>query len=180
MLGSEQAAVLFLNTGAAVAGAANDLRKIIDDRDNPAAVPPPDLLELLKNVPGGAHFWMVTTSGAKLVPELPDSGPLANAAKVAASLRDGWMWADFEQGVRLHAEGHYPNGEAARQIHDALRGLVGIARLRTPEDKPELLRVYDGFQTKVREETLVVDYTAPQDLVDQLATLFGERVVRSN
>lgn len=167
------AGVMFLNTGAAVAGRIGDLKRIVDGRDDPNEKPPARLLELVKKAPGGSHFWAVTTSGASLASGLPQDGPAANAVKVAASLGEGWLWMDLNDGIRMHAEGAYPNGESARQINDALRGLVGIARLRTPDSQPELLQVYDGFNVRARNEVVEIDFTAPANLIDQIVKLFG-------
>lgn len=174
----EGGGVMFLNTGAAVAGRVDDLKAVVDNRDNPAEKPPARLFELVKNIPGGAHAWAVTLDGTSLLPNAPEDGPANNMAKVAASLGEGWMWADLSDGVKFHAEGAYPSGESARQINDALRGLTGIARLKTPSDQPDLLRVIDAFQVRTRDAVLFVDFNLPPDLVDRLAELLGNRVVR--
>jgi hypothetical protein len=176
--------VLFLNTGAAVVGDVEELKKIIDNRDNPKEAPPQALLELVKNVPGGAHAWAVTTSGAAVIPNLPPDGLAGNAAKVAASLGQGWLWADLSQGVKFHAEGVYANGESARQINDALRGLVGIVRLKTPDNQPELLRVYDGINVRAKDRTVQVDFNLAPELIDRLVDvvsgLGGGRIIRKS
>jgi hypothetical protein len=182
ILAGANGGVLFLNTGAAVVGDTADLQTLLDNRDNPKETPPARLLELVKNVPGGSHLWAVTTSGASLIPRLPESGPAGNAAKVAAALGEGWLWADLQNGVKFHAEGVYANGDAARQINDALRGLIGIGRLRTPDNQPDLLRVYDGIDVKAKDRTVLVDFSLSPDLIDRLVDLVsnvsGSRIIR--
>lgn len=181
ILAGKGGAVLFLNTGAAVVGDTVHVQQIIDNRDNPKEAPPARLLELVNNVPGGAQAWAVTTSAASLLPRLPEDGPLANAGKVAADLGEGWLHADLSNGVKFHAEGVYSTPESARQINDALRGLVGIGRLRTPDNQPELLRVYDAIEIKVRERNLTIDFNLNAELIDKLvdliASMSGGRVV---
>lgn len=173
ILAGKGGAVLFLNTGAAVVGDTVHLQQLIDNRDNPKETPPARLLELVKNVPGGAQLWAVTTSASSLLPRMPEDGPLANAGKVAADLGEGWLYADLRDGVKLHAEGVYSTPESARQINDALRGLVGIGRLKTPDNQPELLRVYDSIDIRTRDRNMTIDFNLQPDLIDKLADLLS-------
>jgi hypothetical protein len=88
------------------------------------------------------------------------------------SLDSGWISADLRTGLDLKAAGNCQNDASAKQIHDALRGLIGIGRLSTPDNQPDLLRAYDGI--KVEQQGKVVNVTAkvPQDLVDKVLDTF--------
>jgi hypothetical protein len=143
------------------------LRRIIDNKDNASEKPPQRLLDLVASLPGSAHIWAVTTSGASILPKVPGEELGSNLLKVAASLGEGWMWVDLSNGIDMEAEGAYPDDAAARQIHDALRGFLGMARLRTPNEQPDLLRVYDQVSIKMKGRTVIIGFHAPFDLADR-------------
>ena len=42
--------------------------------------------------------------------------------------------------------------KAAREIQDAVRGVIGLARLRTPDDQPDLLKLYDTITVEARDD----------------------------
>ncbi len=166
--------VLFMNTGAAVAGPIEDLKFIIDNRDNPKWGPPKGLLELAGSLPGGSQIWMVCENGGALLPELPQEGQFANFGRMARSLGVFTFHADLRDGIQAIAEGHYSDQNAAKQMNDTLRGLVGIARLRTPDNQPDMLRLYDGIRIGADGPVLTVNITAPFSLVEKIISLLPE------
>jgi hypothetical protein len=157
--------VMFLNTGAAIAGKVTDLQGIIDNRDKASEVPPQALLDLVATIPGSAQAWAVTTDGSKMIPQMPLSGNAANLARIAASLTQGRLAVNLSEGIDLEATADYPNAQDAKQIVEALKGFIGIARLSTPDTKPEMLKVYDGIQVNAKNDVVEVRMRAPFELV---------------
>jgi len=166
MLGVPDYAVMFLQSGVAAVGAVTKLQEIVDNRDKGDQAPRA-LLNLVATVPASAQAWMVTAEGGSLVPNLPAQGNLANFTRMVRDLKQFTIYADLAQSVKLQAEGQYGDPQAAKLTNDALRGLIGMARLQTPDNKPELLRVYDGIKVTRNETKVEITADAPFDLIDQ-------------
>jgi hypothetical protein len=66
-----------------------------------------------------------------------------------------------------------PDASAARQIHDALRGLIGIGRLSTPDNQRELLRFFDAIQVSQEDRTVRVRASIPLDLLIAFESFLG-------
>lgn len=166
--------VMFMNTGAAVAGSIDDLKLIIDNRDKPAWGPPKSLLKVVETLPANAQFWVAAGNGGSLLPEVKEGGPLENYLKLARSLGVATLSADLRQGLDIAAEGHYPDAASARQVQDALKGVIGVARLRTPDSQPDLLRLYDAIRVGGDGGTVRVTVKTPFDLAEKLISLLPE------
>lgn len=118
---------------------------------------PPALRELLKSVPPENQIFGAGT-GAALpgLEALPQQGNLANLGAMMKSLQGWTVAADLRYDLRMRASASYPTDADARRIHDALKGILGIARLSTPRDAPELLRLYDGIVVTLDRATVRV------------------------
>lgn len=167
ILYQEDRGVLFLNTGVAVAGLIPDLKAVVDQRDQPGVVPPAALIDLVASLPA-CHAYAATLNGGALAAQLPREGNLGNFARMASTLGRATLHADLTNGVELQAEANYPDPAVARQVQDTVRGLLGILRLRTPQDKQEMLRIYDGIQVAAQEGKVSLTASAPFELVDQI------------
>jgi hypothetical protein len=56
-------------------------------------------------------------------------------------------------------------------LGDAARGLVGLGRLSVPENKPEMLRLWDGIKVDQQQRTINITVSIPQELVDKLVDM---------
>jgi hypothetical protein len=167
ILGSEQSAVVFLDTGTAVAGPAPALRAMIDQRGRGDGIPPA-LAAAMKPIPDESQAWAVMLGAPPLLAKvIPDDGNLANLQRVLASVESATLGIDLREGLRGEATGAYRTKEDAKFIHDALRGLVGMGRLTTPDNEPDLLRFYDGITIQQRENTVHVLADIPMDVLDK-------------
>jgi hypothetical protein len=166
ILGSPGYAVMFLQSGVAVAGELPSLYAVVDNRDKPAESAPQALLDLVAKVPARSQFWMVTNSGGALVPDLPTQGNAANFTPLIQQLRQFTAFADLSNDLRLDVHGEYADAALAKRSHDAVRALAGIVRLQTPDGNKELLKALDGLTVTAREKNIDIAWTAPLDLVD--------------
>lgn len=164
----EGAGVLFMNTGAAVAGKIEDLMAVVDSRDDKSAAPPQGLLDVAGTLPGSAHFWMAAENGSLLVPRLPSEGNFANLARMASALGRLTIWADFKQGMTARVTAEYADPQSAKMTHDFVKGMIGLARLRTPDDQPDMLKLFDGVRPLLRDRIVEIDVQEPFELLDQV------------
>jgi hypothetical protein len=127
---------------------------------------PPALREKMRAIPSQSQIWGVGLGSSLMALDaVPQQGNLANLRNLFQALESWTMAADLAASAKIEANGVYRTGKDAQQIHDALRGLLGIARLSTPSDSPELLRLYDGVQISMEETSVrIKSEIAPADL----------------
>jgi hypothetical protein len=111
-------------------------------------------------------------SGVPVEMPFREDSNLGNINTMIRSLQNGYVAADLSQGLNLKAAGNCQSDEGAKQIHDALRGIIGIGRLSTPDDKPELLKAFDGISVTQQSRAVTVTADISQDLVDRVLDLF--------
>jgi hypothetical protein len=160
-----QSGVLFMNSGAAAAGRLEDLKALVDRRDQPKEQPPQALLDLVRQAPGTSHAWAVTTGAARLLPALPQSGEFANLARMARAAGAMRLHIDLSGGFLLEAEARCATPDAAQQIRDTVRAAAAVARLRTPDNQPELLRLFDGIRPTAVGDSFLLRIEQPFDLM---------------
>lgn len=171
MTPGEGAGVLFMNTGAAVAGRIDDLKAVVDARDDKNARPPQSLLDVVGTLPGSAHFWMAAESGAALMPDVPLEGNMANFARMASAMGRLTIWADLKEGLKAQISADYADAQSAKMSHDFVKGMIGLARLRTPDTEVDMLRLFDGVRPVLKDKRLQVEVQEPFELMDQIISL---------
>lgn len=170
LVGDEQAALVFMNATTAAAGPAAALRALIDRRGRSEGVSP--LIQQARTLPGGTQLWLVSHRTGALAEKLPRTGNLAALAKILATLEAATVAADLRSGLELDAAGACRSEQEARTLQEALRGLIGLARLTTPDNAPELLRAYDGINVRAQQRSIEVRARIPAHLLDQLIVRF--------
>lgn len=169
LYGSPANAILFINSSTAMAGETPSLKRIIDERDRSHGIPTA-LLTLLQGAPPNSQFWAAFTGG--IGPIFPENSELGNANQLLARMRDGFFAADLNSGVEAAAQVDCKSQDDARQIHDALRGIIGMGRLNTPNKEPELLRMYDSINVVQDNAAVRVKIQAPDELVERMIEVF--------
>jgi len=166
--GTEQAAVVFLNDSTALAGPAAALRAALDRRERGPA-PPKTLLDRVATVPATSQVWVVATGLFDKI-NLPASqaASLSIPPQVFGSIQGVTVWADFRKSADLAAKIDTSTPQDAKRTHDAIKGLIGMGRLSTPDGKRELLRLYDSVTVEQQERVVHVNVNIPLDLVENL------------
>ena len=168
LMGNESAALVFMNTSTAVAGPAPALRSLIDQRDRSDRGQAKSLLGMLSTIPARSQMWAVSVGTPALAGKLPQSGNLANLGKILALLESSTLAVDLRTGLNLVATGVCRAEQDARTLGDAIRGLIGLARLTTPDNEPEMLRAYDGIRVEQQQRSVRLEALIPQDALDKL------------
>lgn len=171
LFGDERNSVFFMNSSTAVAGSTPVVRSIIDNRDRAGAGIPAGLQPQVNALPAASQFWAVFSGSAITLPFADDSN-LGNLNQIVRSIDNGRFSADLRNGFDFQASGACNSDASAKQIHDTLRGLIGIGRLSTPENQPELLRVYDGIHVTQQGRVVTIAANIPQDVVDKFVNTY--------
>ncbi len=169
ILATKDAGVTFFNTGVAVLGTLEQLKRVIDNRDKPGESIPTRALALVEKIPAKAHFWVVSPELGALLPKTEARGMEGNFLRMAQTAGEMTGWADLASGVDMEAEILYPDEAAAAQVRDALKALLGILRLKTPNNQPELLQVYSNIFPSSAGPKVKVTAQTPFALIDQAA-----------
>jgi hypothetical protein len=51
--------------------------------------------------------------------------------------------------------------------------MVGLGRLNVPENRPELLRLFDGIKVEQKQRTIQVNVNISADLIDRMLQMNG-------
>ncbi|MBM3796895.1 MAG: hypothetical protein FJW31_23255 [Acidobacteria bacterium] len=155
--------VAFLSGTVAAAGPLPLLHAAIGAK---GAGKPSSLLSNLTSVPVDAHVWVLTTGGATL--NFPQGSNAGNIDKVLSTLQSLSGWANFDQGLRIALRGTATDADAAKRLHTQLRGLIGMGRLSAPDNRPEMLKLYDAIEIKQVDKTIKANANASAELLKQV------------
>lgn len=173
ILATKDGGVLFLNTGLAVLGPVEDLKRVVDGRER--SVQAPAALALVERIPAKAHFWAVSSNLGAMMPQGKAEGMAGNFLRMGQTAGEFTAWADLAEGVDLESSLTYPDEAMAAQVRDALKALLGILRLRTPSDQTELLQVYTNVFPSSEGRTVKVKAKTPFALIDQVVRRLPSR-----
>lgn len=156
LLGDGENAVWFVNSSTGIYGRTERLHRMIDERGTAKVGPAEALREQINGLPPDSHFWMVAEPGAfaGLSPAEGNAARnvAANLPKLLQSVRMLTMHASLTDGVALELTATCKDEAGARQVHDSLRGLLGLARFAMPpEQRAAFLPVLDGVDVTQKQ-----------------------------
>jgi hypothetical protein len=177
MLGDEaSSAVVFINSSTAVAGPTLALQRLVDARTRPDSGAPKWLLDRVSAIPSTNQIWMVGSVAGQLEKIVPKpSAQAMNFGQFLDALKLLTAQIDLQNGIVIHAEGLCEDEAGAKRLNDAMRGVLGLGRISTPQSNPELIRAYDGVKVLLKEKAVLVDVNWPLSLVDELTKLLPRR-----
>lgn len=168
LIGNERGAVMFINSSTAAVGEIAALHSLIDQRDQSHG-PPAPLAALMKDIPSDAQFWGAYTGGSIT---LPLDGNLANVNKLLGYVQNGSLYFDLRNGLAGVVNANCSSEQGAQEVQGALRALVGIGRLSTPKDQPDLAQVYDSIRVTQDSRRVKLYIDVPQTMVDKFLSLW--------
>ena len=138
---------------------------------------PASLREKMRAIPPQSQMWAAGLGSLALVDDaIPIEGNLANLRNVLSNIESWSAGADLRSGLKMEVRGLYRTEADAKLIHDALRGLLGLGRLSTPDNAPELLRFYDGIQVTQQAASVRVTADIPADALDKFLARASDRL----
>lgn len=164
LAGDDRIAVTFFNSSVAVAGPTPSVKAVIDARDGSKGKPPEWLIERVRQIPSTNQAWLV--SGAGWQGTLPEIGGLS-LKSMPVDIRSIVATFNLSTGVKFAGEIASGDANSAQKLNDAVRGVIGIGRLRTPDNQPQLLKFYDAIEVVKDNERVRVNADIPMDLFEQ-------------
>jgi hypothetical protein len=173
LFGNERGVVYFLDASTAAAGTPDEVHALIDQAAAKNGGLPAGLRELLRTLPAGDQIYAALTGGLEhLNLPLPREGNLGNVLQSLRSVQSASLGLNLSQGIDGVAHVNCTTERDAKFIHDMLRGLVGFGRLNTPDNQPEMLRLYDAIQVTQEQQQAKVTANVPQDLADRFLDIW--------
>lgn len=175
VFGDDRASVTFLDDSTAAAGAPPEVHALIDQPAGTRGLPAP-LRDLLRTLPAGDQVYAALTGGLEnLNLPLPREGNLGNVLQALRSVQSATLGMNLANGIDAIAVVSCNTERDAKFVHDLVRGLVGFGRLNTPDNQPDLLKLYDGIQATHQGAQTTVSAKVAQDLTDKFLDLWFKR-----
>ena len=168
-------AVWFPRSRFAAAGLADAVKQLIAAQDGEHGIPDA-FRDKLNVVPEGSQFWLAYIgSPAALAPQTPQGSTLGNILEMVRGVNGLALGLDLRTGLHLEAQVTCNAEDDARRVRDALRGLIGMGRLSTPDNQPDLLKVFDAIEVNRDHAAVNVSAKLPQNLVDEFLDTWLKR-----
>jgi hypothetical protein len=169
LIGDETSAVLLVGPTVAAIGDTPELKAMVDARDK-APGPPPGLAAVLKDVSSEAHAWVAYSGGPLQLP-IPETGNLSNLRNIVNALQTGSIYLDLRMGFSGVGGGTSRTEKDAQDLEGGLKALVGLGRLSTPNDRPDMQRIWDGIRVTQQERHVKLYIDEPDELVEKFLNL---------
>lgn len=166
LFGDDRGAITFLDDSTAAAGTTAGIHLLIDQPKAGRGLPA-SLRDLLRTLPPGDQIYAALTGGVQnLNLPLPREGNLGNILQALRSVDTAMIGINVSKGIDAIAVVNCNTERDAKFIHDLLRGLIGFGRLNTPDNQPDMLKLYDAIQVTQQQTQTKATANVPQDLAD--------------
>jgi hypothetical protein len=169
LVGDDKTAVLLISPTSAAIGDTEQLKAMVDARDkSPGASPA--LATAMKDILPDSQLWAAFGGGSLHLP-IPTTGNLANLNNIVQALQTGSFYLDLRTGLSGVGVGTSRTEKDSQDLEGGLKALIGLGRLSTPKDRPELQRVWDGFRVTQQDREVKLYIEQPEELVGQFLNL---------
>jgi hypothetical protein len=164
LFGTGDQVMFFPKNNVAIGGPEKDIRAVIDSGSG--GIPQP-LLDRLRLVPASDQAWIVSQGLPldRFSMRSDVESALSNIVSYVSALNAG---IGFDTGAHVQADVLCISPEDAKQVHDALRGVIGFARLSTKDDQLGLLKLYDAIQVSYDQQTVHIHADLSPRMADDL------------
>jgi hypothetical protein len=156
----------FLNPSTIVAGPADSVRFVLDQRGRSDG-PPPALRRQMEIAAAKGQVWLAAAGDlGGLADAAPRVGNLAGFAKLLAPVDTLTAAADFTSGVKVSAEAVCRTEEDAKALENALGALLALGRLGIRD--PAMLHAYEAIRAERRQKAILLSASLPETAVGKL------------
>jgi hypothetical protein len=174
LIGNDQYAVVFMNPGVAVAGPMASLRNLLDRRDHASTKLPDALAARIATLPNDAQLWLVDAGGLPSVGLLTQRDDVQSLlSNLVSYIRGVTMGIHVDDGIRYNGVLDCTSAEGVKRVRDALRGMIGLARLTTKSDQTDMLRLYDAIEITQSDQAVKIDVRVAPELVGRAVEMFS-------
>jgi hypothetical protein len=160
-VGDEQTAVMFLSPTVGGIGDTSLLKRVVDARGESHG-PPGVLAARMKQVPYESEAWAVF-SGSPITFGPESAAGRATITKTLSSIESGYAYLDLTSNISGRISGTAATDAAAKELHDALRGMLGLAQMMAPKGDAETQKLFGGVQITQDARDVNVRLQLPED-----------------
>ena len=169
--GDDRAGFCLLDDSTAAAGPLPGLYAALDHWRSGAPAATPAMLKRIEQFPAGTQLWAVSEGGFNFPGGITLRQGSVDFAQIFRNVQQVAFSADLRNGLDAVLEADVKTEEDAKNLGDAARGLIGLARLSVPDQHRELLKVWDGFHVDQHARHIALTAKVPQELIEQLVGL---------
>ena len=168
IFGSGGNAVALVDSGLAIGGPEDALHAALDRKATGDGNVPAELEQQLKGVMKDAQIWEVSRGGIPLSVFPARTDVQSMLENFAGAINQTTVGLHCDSGIRFQADIKCVSNEGAKRVHDALRGLVGLARLSTNASQMDLLRLWDAVNVDQDQDMVHLRANLSPDLTEKL------------
>jgi hypothetical protein len=163
-----------LDSSLAAAGDVAAIEAALDEWQHGAHNGAQSLLADVASVSNQATLWGVSTGFADfLANNLPRAGNGIDFSSIFRGIESSWFTASVSSGFEAGIHCTTATEKDAISLRDTAKGLIGLGRLSVPENKPDLLRFWDGITVEQTGRSFAINADIPGDLIDQMVQLLS-------
>lgn len=173
LYGRDGGDMVLLPHGIVIAGPLQMLKKSLDQNATGEGVIPEDLQSQLTRINADAQLW-AATSGVISLKNMGVRGDTAmNLANILDYVNASALGVTLGSGLSLDAHITCISEQGSQRVNDALRGVIGLARLSTPDAQLDQLKIWDSIHVEKQGKEVHVTAILNSDLADKALTLIG-------
>jgi hypothetical protein len=134
------------------------------------------LLKTVASLDPQTPLWGVSTGFAQfLAQNLPRAGKGngIDFSSIFRGIQRTWFSATVSSGFTAGIHCTTATEKDAMNLRDTAKGLIGLGRLNTPENRPELLKFWDGLTVGQDGRAFSLNIDISGDLIDQLVQMLS-------
>lgn len=119
-------------------------------------------------------LWGVSTGFAVfLANNIPKAGNGVDFVSIFHGIETSWFDVSVSSGFNGAIHCTTATEKAATGLRDGAKGLIGLGRLSVPENKPDLMRFWDGFHVEQSGRSFTLSADVAGDLLDQMVQMLS-------
>jgi hypothetical protein len=163
-----------LDSSLAIAGDVTAMEAALDEWKSGKHTTAQTLLKTVASVDGQTPVWGISTGFAHfLSANLPRAGNGIDFAAIFNGIDSSWFTLNLKSGMQAAIHCTTATEKDAANLRDTARGLIGLGRLSVPQDKPDLLRFWDGITVEADGRAFNINADIATDLIDQMVQMFS-------
>jgi hypothetical protein len=172
----DQSGFCILDSTLAIAGEVPALEAALDEwktkGSHHAAEP---LLKSVASLSPQTQLWGVSTGFAQfLAQNMPWAGTNGiDFSSIFKGIQNSWFSADVSSGFVGGVHCTTATEKDAMNLRDAAKGLIGLGRLSVPENRPQLLKFWDGLTVEQDGRSFSLNADISGDLIDEMAQMLS-------
>ena len=132
------------------------------------------LLATVASVTTDTPLWGTSSGFATfLAGNLPRAGNGVDFSAIFKGIESTWFSASVNTGFHASIHATTAAEKDAINLRDTAKGLIGLGRLMVPQDKPDLVRFWDGITVEQTGRFFTLNADIGGDMIDQMVQLLS-------